>query len=67
MSSNNSGLAPGSIPSICTVSKGINSVPSFSQGPFMFVQFCTYGEVVTSAPGRILVHQPGARNPLNVI
>ena len=61
------GLAPGSIPSICTVSNGINSVPSFNQGPFMFVQFCTYGEVVQSVPGRISTHQPGARNARKVI
>jgi hypothetical protein len=67
LSANNIGFAPGVIPSICTVSNGTNSVPSFNQGPFMLVQFCTYGDVVTRAQGRILAHQPGARNPLNVI
>ena len=61
-----SGFAPGTLPSICTVSNGTNSVPSFNHGPLMFEQFCTYGDVVTNALGLILTHQPGSRNPLKV-
>ena len=60
------GLAVGSTPSICTVSNGTNSVPSFNQGPLRLEQFCTYGEVVTKAPGLIFTHQPGSLSPLKV-
>ena len=60
------GLDVGAIPSICTVSNGTNSVPSFNHGPLMLELFCTYGDVVTKAPGLILTHQPGSASPLKV-